>query len=263
MLRSLNEQWLHTLRNLLHDGAVVKPRGKRTVELPQRTVRVDLRYPVLTIPGRKLAYKFMAAEAYWILTGDDTVAGIEPWNSRIAQFSDNGETFFGAYGPRIREQLDYVTAKLKEDADTRQAGFTLWRPNPPVTKDYPCTVAIWALIREGYLNLHVFMRSSDAWLGLPYDVFNFSMLGHLLCARLNQGADFGPMARPGTLYLTAASSHLYEEHWKEAAALLTDPDVATPRSTPFWYYLDEARLLERLKDLRCSVPGDAVRWWEA
>src|SRR3546814_5271713 len=65
---------------------------------------------------------------------------IAPWNRHISQFSDDGVVFAGAYGPRINLQLDYVLNKLREDPDTRQAGLTIWRPNPQPSKDIPCKI---------------------------------------------------------------------------------------------------------------------------
>ena len=252
---SFNEAWLLTLDKIIEDGARVSPRGIPTKEILQHTVSVDMRRPVLTMKERSLSYKFMAAEAYWILSGDDTVAGIAPWNSRIANFSDDGERFFGAYGPKIQAQLPYVIEKLKNDKDSRQAGLTIWRETPPATKDVPCTVAIFANIRFGLLNVGVFMRSSDVWLGLPYDVFNFSMLGHLICAHLGD-------VQPGCLYLTAFSSHLYESNFVDALACSTMPFGDPYKMTPPELYKDPESLMATLKALRDSRPGEAIRWWE-
>jgi len=251
--------WLRLLKEVLREGREVAPRGKPTVELPQRTTIVDMMRPVILSPSRKLNYRFMAAEAYWILAGDDSVAGIAPYNSRIADFSDDGERFFGAYGPKIVDQLPYVLDKLREDPDTRQAGLTIWREKPPTTKDVPCTVAIFFSLRRGFLHEHVFMRSSDCWLGVPYDVFNFSMLAHLVCARLNTS---GLKVVPGKLYLTAASAHLYEPNWADAKLCLGDPSPAEIL-TPELLYQDEVALLELLKQLRDTSPGSKLRWWEA
>jgi thymidylate synthase len=264
---SFNATWCTTLQNLLTTGQPVNPRGIATRELPQGTIVVDMRYPVLTTQERKLSYRFMAAEAYWILSGDNTVSGIAPWNNNIERFSDDGETFFGAYGPRIVSQLDYVVDKLRFDPDTRQAGLTIWRENPPATKDVPCTVAMFVQLRDSKLNLHVFMRSSDVWLGLPYDVFSFSMLGHLICTRLNEGVPkTGMLISPGTLHLTAASSHLYETNVDAAQAVLAahnaigdNQSITTPE---FMYKSSPQELLDYLAKLRNTSAGDFIRWWE-
>lgn len=266
-MNDFSEVWLNTLDQTLQRGLAVAPRGKLTKEIPQRTIEVFMQRPVLRVPQRKLNYRFMAAEAFWILSGDDTVVGIAPYNPRIADFSDDGMRFFGAYGPKIISQLPYVVRKLNEDPMSRQAGLSIWRENPPTTKDVPCTVAVFASLREEHLNLHVFMRSSDLWLGVPYDVFNFSMLGHYICSLLNETRSEGLIGeggfvQPGTLYLTAASSHLYQENWDAAATCLANggslPQVLTPK--PLWQ--DETSCLDWLKLLRDTDPGHMLRWWE-
>lgn len=254
------EAWRTVVSNILEYGTGVGPRGRETLEVEGMYVPlVDMRRPVVRDPGRQLNYRFMAAEAYWILSGDDTVAGVAPWSKLIADFSDDGVKFFGAYGPPLRAQLPYVVAKLREDPATRQAALTIWRPSPPATRDVPCTVAMTFLRRHGRLNAHVFMRSSDAWLGLPYDIFNFSMVTHLVCAQLNDGTV------PGDLHLVAASSHLYTLDQQRAREILS---VATPKSlnaqphTPLALWGDEAMLLTVLKQLRECPAGHDLRWWE-
>lgn len=257
--------WTDLLVEAICNGEIVSPRGHRTRELIQKTVKVDMRSPVLMVPERRLSYKFMAAEAYWILSGDDTVEGIAPFNPNIGQYSDDGKRFFGAYGPKVMQQLPYVIDKLMEDPDTRQAGLTIWRESPPKTKDVPCTVAMFFNIRDGKLNANVFMRSSDIWMGLPYDVFNFSMIGHFVCAVFNEvnSPDSGTVAciEPGDLYVTAASSHLYERNLKDATKCLTSC-FKTQVDTPEILFKYPQVLMSALESLRHSSPGDAIRWWE-
>lgn len=259
-MKDFSETWLDLLDRVIHSGTSVAPRGKPTKELSQHTIAVDMRRPVLRVPKRGINYKFMAAEAHWILSGDERVATIAQYNERIAQFSDDGEIFYGAYGPRIIEQLPYVIDKLLADPDTRQAGLTTWRTNPPDTKDVPCTIAIFFLIRNGQLNSHVFMRSSDVWLGVPYDVFNFSMLAHLVAAKYNQRS--GDMITPGRLYLTAASSHLYLENEAKAIECLKGGPLPQDHTPEFLFTERYTYLLGRLADLRDVGPGHPLRWWE-
>ena len=258
--------WLDTLTAILDHGDLVQPRGKWTREIPHLTMLVDMRQPVLMVPFRKMSYRFMAAEAYWILSGDNRVETIAPYNSRIAEFSDNGHTFYGAYGPRIKSQIDYVVSKLCADPETRQAGLTIWQENPPATKDYPCTIAVFFSIRNQLLNAHVFMRSSDVWLGIPYDVFNFSMLSHQVCALVNAAksvvSDHTHTIKPGSLYLTAASSHLYEENWDEAEICMRSDVIVEQPDTPDLMHEDPLYLLEILEALKDTTAGDSRRWWE-
>jgi len=263
-----SEAWFYNLKHILSDGKPSSPRGKATIEILQQTVIVNMRRPVVVIPERKLNYQFMAAEAYWILSGDDTVEGIAPWNKNISKFSDDGIVFAGAYGPMIKNQIGYVTDKLIEDRDSRQAGLTIWRPNPNPSKDIPCTVSAFFSIRGDKLNVHIFMRSNDIWLGTPYDVFNFSMLGHYVCARLNTHYKGNTSVSPGVLYHTAASLHLYQENIDAALDLINAQQDRygaefETNETPEALFKDPFLLLAGLYNLRDTKPGDPLRWWEA
>ena len=268
-MKSASMMWIDLLAGIMKDGVIVSPRGKLTKEIPQNTISMDMRYPVLLVKNRKLNYQFMAAEAFWILSGDDKVEGIVPWNKHIAEFSDDGKTFFGAYGPMIVNQLNYVVNKLLQDTDTRQAGLTIWRMNPPQTKDVPCTISMFFNIRSGLLNCHVFMRSSDAWLGIPYDIFNFSMVAHMVCAMYNiidniDADEAREVLTPGTLYITAASSHIYEQNMVAVGDILAHAELGgmIDNQTPELLYLSRYSLLQWLKELRDSKPGNERRWWE-
>lgn len=287
MNASFNFFWAVLLRDLFEYGQGVSPRDQGTRELPQYTLAIDTKRPVLTIPERQLNYRFMAAEAWWILEGRDDVASISVYNSRIAQFSDDGERFFGAYGPEIARQLPYVVQKLMDDPNSRQAGLTIWRANPPATKDVPCTVSIFFQLRRPpaggspLLNAHVFMRSSDAWLGIPYDVFNFSMLTHYVAGFLNQRlaglAPVKPLATgdaaqiyeavtPGRLFLTAASAHLYDRDAEPALAIAKRLDEfrgADPQPVvPVGLSRSPQQLIDYLAQLKDAKKLSELRWWE-
>lgn len=267
--------WLDRLSRVLASGEEKSPRGKLTLDQSHAVMRVNLRQPVVKVPERQLSYKFMAAEAYWILSGSNQVDELVPWNANMAQFSDDGQTFFGAYGPRIQSQLDYVVQKLVEDPSSRQAGLTIWRENPPPTKDYPCTVSMFFHLNQlddnqQVLDMTVFMRSSDTWLGIPYDVFSFSMVAHQVCCRLNKvaGGIKDDCIVPGNLGLMLASSHLYEPNFEAARAVTRSwhGGVLRPHpqpDVPWTLAADEERLMDVLRQLRDSKPGDPLRWWEA
>ncbi len=222
--------WREQCRLIMGRGEEVSPRGQLTRELRASTVRVDMQYPLVVCPARRLNYSFAAAEALWILDGDDRVAPLAMHNPNIAQFSDNGIIFAGAYGPPIMAQLDYVLACLRNDRDTRQAVLTIWQRCPPKSKDVPCTVAMAFSIRRDALNCAVFMRSSDVFLGLPYDIFNFSLVAALVACMYN--VDRVDPVELGELTITAASSHAYERDWVRIRECLADASAENCRQLP-------------------------------
>jgi hypothetical protein len=237
-----NDAWLDLLQCIVSSGAESRPRGLLIKELLCKTTVVDMREPIVTVKARKLGYCFMAVEAWMIITGRNDVASIKPYSPHIASFSDDGYRFDGAYGPRVVDQLRYVVDALSRDPDSRQAVIEIWRPNPRDSRDVPCTLTVQWMIRDGKLHCLDSMRSSDAWLGWPYDVFNFSMLSLYILLMLRERHDLiqHPHVRLsnlqlGDLYLTAGSSHLY-----------VDPKVDGATNIPYY-----------IKDVEALVMSDA------
>lgn len=213
--------WLKLLRKVMAEGKVSEPRGIRTLELLGYKSEIDMKWPVIDFAKRKLGYKFMCAEAWWIMSGQNRLSSIKAFSDTIEKFSDDGEFFFGAYGPRIVDQLTHITKALTVDHASRQAVLTTWRPNPPVSKDIPCTISLQFMIRDGKLDCFANMRSSDAWLGVPYDWFNFSMLSGGICLLLKKA---GQHIEIGTLHFYAASQHLYEYNFEIIKDILREGD---------------------------------------
>lgn len=207
MPETANYAWRKLLKAILNFGSVTKPRGLECTELIGYTSKLDMNYPVVHSNLRKVGYKFQAAEAAWILSGDDKLATIYPYANHMADFSDDGVTLSGAYGPRVVVQLDYAAGVLLADPDSRQAVINIWRDNPRKSKDIPCTLSLQFLLRGDKLHCIATMRSSDAWLGWVYDVFSFTMIALAVLLRINRlsSIQFGL----GTLALTAGSQHLY------------------------------------------------------
>ena len=176
---------------------------------------VDMNNPIITIPERKLNHNFMTGEAWWILDGRNDVKSLAKYMGKIERYSDDGIRFFGAYGPKIVDQLSYCIKILVKDRDTRQSCLTIWRQNPPFSKDIPCTVSLQFFLRENRLYTVANMRSQDIWLGLPYDAFNFSAISFFVCLSLRKILA-QPTIKLGELYINAASRHLYSTNEEDA-----------------------------------------------
>ena len=209
MNSTVNSEWLRLLNSILTDGVTVSPRNMVTLELIGVTSKIPMNNPVLTIGARKISYRFMVAEAAWILNGDNKVSTIEPYCRQMSQYSDDGIFLAGAYGPRIKDQLPYILACFEQDIQSRQAIIQVWRTCPNKSKDIPCTVSIQFLIRNNKIHTIVNMRSSDTWLGWPYDVFNFSMLTTFVLLHLKKFPKTATLEL-GELTLTTGSQHIYE-----------------------------------------------------
>lgn len=242
-----------------------------------------MNYPVLYHTKRRLSWKFMAAEALWIMTASNKVMDIAPWNKRIADYSDDGETFFGAYGPKIHNQIYWVAWLLAHDPGTRQAVINIWREdingygnwttqqNRPIPKDVPCSLNLQWLIRNNEIHCIYNMRSSDIWLGWPYDIFNMTMVTIKLLGLIaeiqhqnipkGESPSYKPAYKLGPLHWSAGSSHLYERDRKKANAILNSRASVPPSRNPvplesMLHYPNQLEILQTMRHMnRCPMWG--------
>lgn len=213
------------LSRVREEGQYVAPRGIGTLELPSFTFCLEQPQQNAAIGiGRKFSLKLAFAEALQLSGGFSDPVGLVKMIPQMADFQDHG-LFHGAYGPRIREQLILVLARLRADPATRRAVMTIWDPARDLSveglHDYPCTVSLQFFIRGGRLSLHTSMRSNDAFLGTPYDVFQFTFL------QMNVARLLGISV--GSYYHHANSLHIYEKDSEAVDEVLSAwPTMAAP-----------------------------------
>jgi thymidylate synthase len=212
---SINEAWLGTLNQILTTGELVEVRGTRSLEIIGHSVEFPMGQSILTIKDRVINRDFMFREAWWILSGQNRLDLLETHAPSYSKFSDDGIRLSGAYGPKIVDQIRFVVDTLKHDPYSRQAVINIWRENPRPSKDIPCTLSVQFLIRDGYIHTVVNMRSNDVWLGMPYDVFSFTMLTCQVALEL--GGDL----QLGMMFHHAGSRHIYFKDSDKAKSSVT------------------------------------------
>lgn len=204
-------------------------RNGPTRDLGHTTIVLDEPFDALPVGvGRSVSEKIAAAEAIQLIGAFSDPEWLVERVPQMQPYREPDGGFWGAYGARIGWQIRDVVEKLERDPWTRQAVVTLWEPavdNEPDKLDYPCTVALGFTMKKTFsgfrqLDMNVTMRSNDAWLGLPYDMFQFTQLQHTVARVLE--------VKPGQYRHTAWSMHLYERD------LEASHDVVAPeRSAPF------------------------------
>ena len=160
---------------------------------------------------RKMPIRYAIGELLWYDSRNNTAKAIEPFSKFWSLIAEEDGTVNSNYGYCIHDKWDFdqwefVKDILKKDPSSRQAIIHIKEPrdlrvNP--TKDVNCTIALQFLIRNGMLHLITTMRSNDVWLGLPYDVFNFT------CMQIRMAMELG--LNIGMYYHNAGSLHLYKK----------------------------------------------------
>jgi len=156
-------------------------------------------------------------ELAWYLAGSKDLNFISHYIPMYVKSSDDGRTVYGGYGPRLmgtgrRNQLQTVIQILGDKGSSRQAVVQLFDAKDILKprKDIPCTCTLQFLVRKQKLHMFTSMRSNDVYLGLPHDVFAFTMIQEIVARSLR--CEIGEYKH----YVT--SLHLYEENFEGAKA---------------------------------------------
>jgi hypothetical protein len=227
-----HEGYFEVLYTLFEKGRIQDSRNGRTIEVQDLVIEVA--NPLEMAPnGVRPGYNVTIGwvEGLQLIAGITDSALTTQVQPNFRAFMEHEDArFWGAYGPRLVDQLPIIAARLAAEPDTRQAVTTLWDPEYDARggkKDHPCTTAFVFQIRDGKLNMSTLMRSNDLWWGWPYDSQQFAML-HLTLA--------GVLELPvGTYTHHAVSAHLYEPHWAAARETLLNRTVTeSPIQTPMF-----------------------------
>lgn len=200
--RNVNSVWPQALRYLRDEG---KARESRNGPVMEAAEPVLTRYDrpeerVLFDPIRDANPFLHLFETLWILAGRDDVAWPSQFAARLKDYSDNGVTFHGAYGRRLRyspmgDQLARAVQLLANDPASRRVVLTLWNPVLDLgkdSKDLPCNTQLYVKVRDGALHMTVCNRSNDIVWGLyGANVVQWSMLQEYLASKL--GLACGPL----------------------------------------------------------------------
>jgi thymidylate synthase len=214
----MREDYPNVVGAILDDGATVPTRlGAAREFAPALLVLTD---PLDALPygtGRGVVTSLAVVEALSLVAGEADPALFVAASVQYARYVDpeTGELEV-AYGPRVGTQMADAERRLRNDPSCRQAHVDFWRPgfDVPLLRAYPCVVSCGFTTHAGRLDAYVEMRSNDAWLGLPYDMFAFAQLQATLANVLGCGL--------GEYSHYARTLHLYEKHWEPASAL--EPD---------------------------------------
>lgn len=193
----------------------------------------------LTNPRARLSRSEVKGKAFspvgellWYLSGSNSLEFIQQYIPHYKKETDDGVTIFGAYGPRLYNmhtninQIDNVKALLKEKPTSRRAVIQLFDAADLVGthKEIPCTCTLQFLLRENRLNLHVSMRSNDAYMGLPHDIFAFTMLQEIMAVTL--GVEMGSYNH------SVGSLHLYDNDRQQVEQYLYEGYQSTKYYMP-------------------------------
>src|SRR6266436_4499582 len=229
--QTLDDLLLPVLKKLLKSKNRIKPSRGPATELTGVLLRItNPRARLSRTEGRGLLFSCLG-EFLWYLAKSKSLRFITYYVRKYSEESDDGRTLYGAYGPRLFEmrginQVQNVVRLLKSSPDSRRAVIQLFDA-ADIEKHYkeiPCTCTLQFMVRRRRLCMFTSMRSNDAFLGLPHDVFAFKMLQEIIARTL--GFELGEYKQ------AVGSLHLYDLHRKDAQRLVDEGWQTTKLQMP-------------------------------
>lgn len=217
---SSNQAQLYLLAKILRDGDRASPRGAPTKELLNVSFTIKKpRRRLTTLKMRKWSLPLAFGELCWHLSGSNSASFISFYAKNWSKSADSHDRISGScYGNKLffkpspdNSQWEAIKNILTCDPSSRRAIATSIDIESPATiesNDISCLSSIQFLIRKGKLDCFVSMRSNDAFIGLPYDIFIFTFFQELLSLELG--------VQIGQYHHYASSLHIYENHEKTA-----------------------------------------------
>jgi thymidylate synthase len=218
--------YLELLRRILEHGRAKTDRtGTGTSSLFGEQLRFDLAAGFPLVTTKRVHFRSVVHELLWFLTGDTNVRylrenGVTIWD----EWADESGNLGPVYGAQWRswpspdgtkiDQMKAVLESIRRDPDSRRHIVSAWNvADLPRMALAPCHVLFQFYVAEGRLSCHLYQRSADVFLGVPFNIASYA----LLTAMVAQVSGLGP----GELVHTFGDVHLYRNHVEQARLQLT------------------------------------------
>lgn len=270
------QQYIDLLQEINEYGHVRPTRNSQTKSLFVRHLKFDLRegFPLLT--SKKMFTRGVLEELIFFLRGQTDSKLLEEKNVNIwkgntsREFLDQlgmTERPVGVMGPMYGyqwrffnadydesnaqplsagvDQLRNVIELMKTDPTSRRLLMTAYNPNQVQQGVLPpCHSIMLQFYIEGpYLDCLNYIRSSDTFLGLPFNIASTAAMMHILAKIVGK--------TPRHMNITLGDAHLYENHW----------DLVELQSSRWLYKfptLEITRSLEDVSDIDSLTVDDFI-----
>lgn len=236
--RVIMQAYLDLLTDIVNNGTEKSDRtGTGTRSVFGRQLRFDLRqgFPLLTT--KKLHFKSIANELIWFLNGDTNTRwlndnGVSIWDEWATESGDLGPIYgrqWTAWPTRDGgsiNQIDYVVDCLKNKPDSRRILFHGWNveylPDETASPQEnvlagrmalpPCHLVYQFYVADKMLSAQLLIRSSDSFLGLPYNIASLALLTTMLAQQCS--------LEPAEIIVATGDSHIYNNHHQQVSRQL-------------------------------------------
>ena len=233
----VDAQYLDLVKQIMERGARRGDRtGTGTRSLFGAQLRFDLSqgFPLLTT--KRMHFKSILHELLWFIRGETHVkplqdAGVSIWDEwatpeQCARFGREPGDLGPVYGHQWRnfgatkledgsyakdgfDQLAWLVAEIRRNPNSRRLIVSGWNPREADQVALPpCHTLFQVYVQDDKLSCHLYQRSADVFLGVPFNIASYALLTEML-AHVS-----GLM--PGEFVHSFGDVHLYNNHVEQA-----------------------------------------------
>ncbi len=225
--------YLDLLKHIMDTGVKKNDRtGTGTTSCFGYQMRFDLQKGFPLVTTKKLHVKSIIYELLWFLKGDTNIGylkerGVRIWDEWADANGDLGpiyghqwRSWTGADG-KTYDQVKDVLHQIKTNPDSRRMIINAWNvADLPKMKLSPCHALFQFYVAEGKLSCHLYQRSADVFLGVPFNIASYALLTMMIAQVTGLEA--------GEFVHTFGDVHLYNNHLEQARLQLSRAPYPLP-----------------------------------
>jgi len=250
-------QYLDLLQDILDNGEMKDDRtGVGTISVFGRNLRFDLCGGFPAVTTKKLAWKACVGELLWFIEGSSderrlaeithgtredvttiwTPNALAPyWKPKASFKGDLGRVYgvqwrdwqrplYGKTGYSL-DQLKELLDNLQKDPNGRRHILTAWNPGELDQMALPpCHVMSQFYVNKNKeLSCHMYQRSVDVFLGLPFNIASYALFTHLIARHCGYSVR--------ELIISMGDTHIYQDHIEQVKEQLTREPYPLPMLT--------------------------------
>lgn len=217
--------------------------GTGTRSLFGEHIKIDLQkgFPICTT--KFVSFKSVAHELLWFLSGDTNIKYL---NDNKVTIWDEWADENGDLGPIYGEQwtnwngvnqIQELIIGLKNNPDSRRHIISAWNIGDLPIEAYspqhnvslyrmalaPCHCFFQCYVANGKLSLHLYQRSADAGIGIPYNIASYALLTHMIAQQCD--------LIPDKLIISYGDIHIYNNHLEQIELQLSRESKKYPLPT--------------------------------
>lgn len=210
-------QYETLLSYVLQNGVLKTDRtGTGTISVFGYQARFDLSEGFPLITTKKMHFRSIAYELLWFLRGDTNIKylndhGVSIWD----EWADENGELGPIYGYQWRkwekadgdhiDQISEAIRQIKETPDSRRIIISAWNVADISKMSLPACHAFFQFyVADGKLSCHMYQRSADMFLGVPFNIASYALLT-LMVAHVCE-------LEPGEFIHSFGDTHIYTNH---------------------------------------------------